>query len=391
MLFSLAPPTLFSLLAVVLSSLHTTDAKPYPRDELVIGLQNSTLVQRQCAQPCGWEQQLCCTSDQSCYTDSAGQAECGSATVAQAISTATATAEANIVGGEWQYYTTTFVQTDLVTVVSTYSSYIAPTTTQQVTTITTEEAPATTSATCDYSLNESPCGTICCAAGQMCQYQGQCVVVGASTSDISSYYYSSVFTSSASASAFIRPTSNTVQTVTSTGSATTTVPFQTPVGTSGSTMGVSASTSSGGLSAGAIAGIVIGVIAGIILLLLLCFCCCSAALIDAFMSLFGLGKRRRTIREETIIRERHSHQGGGGGGDAGGGGGRTWFGTRPAGVDRPPPKKSGGLGGFTTVAAGLTALALLLGLKRRRDRAKERSSYGSESSYSYSDYTSASK
>ena len=42
------------------------------------------------------------------------------------------------------------------------------------------------------------------------------------------------------------------------------------------------------------------------------------------------------------------------------------------------------------VGAGLAGLAILLGLKRRRDRKDEKSSY-TGSSYTYSDYTSESE
>ena len=58
-------------------------------------------------------------------------------------------------------------------------------------------------------------------------------------------------------------------------------------------------------------------------------------------------------------------------------------------MDRPSaPKRSGGLGGFTAVAAGLGTLALILGLKRKDKR--EKSSYGS-GSYTDDYYTSASE
>ena len=55
-------------------------------------------------------------------------------------------------------------------------------------------------------------------------------------------------------------------------------------------------------------------------------------------------------------------------------------------------KTSGGWGGFATVGAALAGLALILGLKRRRDRRRdEDKSSVSYDSYYYSDYTSASK
>jgi hypothetical protein len=192
----------------------------------------------------------------------------------------------------------------------------------------------------------------------------------------SSAYYSSFYTVTQNPSVPVRPTSNTVLTVTSTGVATATVPFSAPVGTDGSTLiGAQATTSGSSLSPGAIAGIVIGVIAGIILLLLICLCCCARGAIDGIMGIFGGGRKRRT--ETTYIEERRSHRGSRPAG-------RTWFGTRPTRVDRTEKKKkkAGGLGGLATVGAGLGGLALLLGLKRKRD---QRNDAKSSSSYSYYD------
>ncbi|MCJ1367379.1 hypothetical protein MMC16_006512 [Acarospora aff. strigata] len=377
MRLSQAPPTLLSLLAVLLSSTHVSNAKPYPREESLLETRNSTIEERACAIPCGWSGQLCCTDGQVCFTDATGQAQCGSGGNAGATVTAPVTAQAN--NGQWQYYTTTFVRTDLVTVVSTYSSYIGGATSAPVAP-TTVFAPVATGVTCDFSLNQSPCGSICCASGQYCQSAGQCVAAGGG----SSAYYSSFYSQSYSAP--LRPTTSAIITVTSTGSVTATVPFQTPVGTGGSVVTATPQTNNG-LSGGAIAGIVIGVILGIILLLLLCAACCFKGLLDGLLALFGLGpKKRRRTREETYIEERHSHHAGGGGAA----GGRTWFGaagpSRPA---RPPPKKSGGLGGIGAVGAGLATLAIVLGLKRRREN-QEKSSYGSGSSYYSTDYTSSS-
>lgn len=366
------PPTLLSLLAIVLSSTHTSYAKPLHRDDARIEARNSTLELRCVGTPCGWSGQICCSAGQTCFTDSNNQAQCGTG------SSGGGNRDTSNANGQWQMYTTTYVETDLVTRTSTYSSYFGAAS-SVVVAPTQILVPVPTSTTCSTELGEIPCGNICCAVGQYCQYQGQCAAVGGG-GDFSSAYFSSV-----TGSAFIRPTSNGIQTITSTGSATTTVPFQTPTSTSGgSTAGMEASTTNNGLSGGAIAGIVIGVLIGLALLFLLCACFCFKGLLDGLLSLFGLGPKRRR-REETYIEERHSthHSGGGGGG-----GGRTWFGTRPSRVDRP--KKSGGFGGFTAVATGLAALAVFLGLKRRRDR-RDKSSYGTGSSYSYSDYTSSSK
>lgn len=199
----------------------------------------------------------------------------------------------------------------------------------------------------------------------------QCAAAGGG----SSAYHSSFLTVTQTPSAPVRPTSNTVLTVTSTGSATATVPFSPPVGTDGSTLiGAEATTQGSSLSAGAIAGIVIGVIAGIIILFWICVCCCCKGAIDGILGLFG-GRKRRT--ETTYIEERRSRRGSKVAG-------RTWFGSRPARVDRTEKKKkkTGGLGGLAAVGAGLVGLRVLLGLKRKRDQRKDNRS---DSSYSYYD------
>lgn len=373
MRLSQSPPTLLSLLSIILSSTHTANAKPYPRDELVLEADSNTFDKRSCATPCGWSGQLCCQAGQSCFTDSAGQAQCGT-------NGGGGTPQVNqqVNNGQWQLYTTTYVETDLVTRTSIYSSLIGASPTVVAPTL--NQAPVATGVACSTELNEIPCGGICCAQGQYCQWQGQCGAVAGGNGGFSSVYLSSVMNTG---SAFIRPTSNGVATVTNTGSVTTTVPFSTPTAASGgSTSGMQSTTSNNGLTGGAIAGIVIGVLLGIALLLLLCACFCFKGLADGVRRLLGIGpKRRRT--ESTYVEERHSTHGGGGGN-------RRWFGAGPSRVDRPK-KSSGGFGGFTAVAAGLTGLAIALGLKRRIDR-RDKSSYGSGSSFSYSDYlTSASK
>jgi hypothetical protein len=202
----------------------------------------------------------------------------------------------------------------------------------------------------------------------------------------SSAYYSSIYTNTAVVP--VRGTSGTVVTVTSTGSITTTVPYQTAVGTGGAILTGTVSTSHG-LSGGAIAGIVIGVIAGLIFLFLLCACLCFKTLWDGLLSIFGIRRSGHRRTEETYIDRRSSRRHSGG---------RTWFGTRPGRASRTSidvaekRRKSSGWGGFATVGAALAGLALLLGLKRRRDRRRdEDKSSVSYDSYYYSDYTSASE
>ena len=384
MRYSQSSPIALSLLICILSTTHLTLAKPYPRAQFSPNPLNHLLDKRQCVNPCGYNRQLCCTASQTCITDSAGEAQCVSGSSA-------GTAQGN---GQWQLFTTTYVQTDLVTVVTTYSSFIPAATTAAVA-VTTVQAPApAVTAICNANLNQQSCGPICCAQGQFCQYSGQCAAYGGSSANaISTVFVAStaVNSPSGSASAGIRPTSNTVVTVTSTGTATTTIPFQTPVGTDGSAAAGVTATTNKGLSGGAIAGIVIGVLLGLFLLFLLLACCCAKSLIDGLLGLFGLGPNRKTRRTETttFISDRHRTSGG-----ATTSGGRRWFGTRPARVSTaPPPKKSSGAGGAAGVAAFLATLAVILGLKRRSNRNEDKSSYNSESIYTYSDsgYTSPSK
>lgn len=339
MRFSSLPTSLISFLAITLIQPVSGGLIPDLLQSLE-DLQDLAKRSSDCANPCGYYGQLCCQSNQVCYTDANNQAQCGVGGVA---ATQVAATPAN---GAWQYYTTTYVQTDLKTVTATFSSYVAA---------------ATATAQCSYAQGQTPCGTMCCLSGQYCSAGNTCVAVPGSSG-----YYSSLAT----------------VTVTNTaGGAATTVPFQTPVGTGGSTVGVSASESSGGLSGGAIAGIVIGVIAGIILLLLLCACCCAKGLIDGLLGIFGLGGRRRTRREEVeVIEERHHHAGG-----------RTWYGAaKPSGtVVSEKKKKDSGLGGFAKAGLFLGGLAAILGLKRKRDERKDDMSSG----YSYYDseyYTSSS-
>ncbi|KAL8989877.1 MAG: hypothetical protein Q9177_001335 [Variospora cf. flavescens] len=376
-----SPPTLLSLLAILLTSPHTTHAKPYLR-KLDLKARNA-LEERTCANPCGSESQYCCTASESCVTSGwPAIAQCVTGSSASAGAPQEQPAQQQYNNGQYQLVTTTWTETDLVLRTSTYSIPIgAPTPTTQV-------AAVATAIACNSQLGESPCGgTLCCAMGQTCNWnQNMCVASGGVVGDVSSFFYSSV-TAAASGTAFVRPTSNTVQTVTSTGSATTTVPFQSASATQGgATADMTATTTNNGLTPGQIAGIVIGVLAGILLLLLICAFCCFKGLLDSILAFFGAGPRRRRRTEETYIEERHSHHHSGGGG-----GGRTWYGgTRPSRIERPPKKSSGGFGGAAAVATGLTTLAVLLGLKRKRDR-RDKESYGTRSSYSYSDYTTESE
>ncbi|KAI9727527.1 MAG: hypothetical protein M1828_006469 [Chrysothrix sp. TS-e1954] len=329
---------------------------------------NSTVAKR-CANPCGYWGQLCCGEGQTCFTDSNDEAQCGSGSAQ--VTTAPSGS------GHWQYYTSTWVETDLITKTSVYSSYV-PTVAGPTSIPATQTAAA---ASCNWAQGESSCGNICCPSDSYCQVSGQCAPAA----------------SSQSVSPAVRPTSsgNTVVIQTSF-STTTTVPFQTPIATgqAASTLTPVASESSGGggLSGGAIAGIVIGVIAAIILLLLILLCCCFKAGWDALLAVFGLGPRRR----RRVVEEKEYRHHSGGGASRRGGDNRTWYGDRPGRIDQieKRDKKKSGIGGWETAAAGLGAFAIALGLKKRSDdkkaskRRDERSDYTASSdsySYSYSD------
>jgi hypothetical protein len=359
---------LLSFLSILITFPLDTSASPL-----------NLFVPRQCDIPCGWNSQYCCNSGQACVTV-AGIASC-TAQAAPAYETAS---------GQWQWFTTTYVETDLVTVTTTYSAFIAATTvysppvqTQVVTTV----VPPAPTPSCATGEGQILCGTICCAAGQFCASANYCLAQGGTSTpgNVATVYYTPITSALSTASAFIRPTSATTETLTETGTATTTVPFQTPVGTDGSSLtGVTATQTNNGLSGGAIAGIVIGVLLAIFLLFLLCACCLGKAVIDTCLSIFGLGRNnRRRVTDTTIIEEHHSRHSGRVNNT-----GRTWFGRTDGGPARPQQNKSSGWGGALGVGAALAALAVVLGIKRRRD--EERKTEYTGSSY-YSDYTSESE
>ena len=359
---SLCIPT--TLLAhLLLSSWQSAHATPFPRDDTLDTSDydesaNATLEIRQsCAIPCGYYRQLCCSAGQSCFTDANGQAQCGSG------GGGVGAAQAGDSNGQYQVYTTTYVGTGLVTVTTTFSQLIANVATGAA-------APAGSNAACNLGMGYTQCGGTCCSPGEFCNNPGQCVGAAGTTGG--------AVAPAPTNSAFIRPTSGTVATVTAVGTATTTLPFQTPVGTDGAMLSpINATPVNNGLSGGAIAGIVIGVLLGLFLLfLLLAFLCCRGI----WDAIFG---RRRKKTTETYIEEHHSHHGSGRPPQ------RRWFGILPGRPSRPsPPKKSSGGMGLLGVGGFLAALAVLLGLKRRRDhRAHDEKSSYTGSSYTYSDYT----
>ncbi|KAM3419249.1 hypothetical protein BST61_g5187 [Cercospora zeina] len=355
---------LHHLAAVLLLAPTFTLANPSPHERARAGFSFNELFARwDCSgTACGSDGQYCCTAGTSCTTDAANIAGCASAPLTQAAPAAGA-------AGSWQYYTTTWVETGLVTRTSVWSSYIG--------------GAAATGIACNYALNESPCGTICCASDQYCfsKEQSQCAANGNSgSSGIGAATY---VAPGATAGAPIRPTSSGQLTVTATRGPTTTVPFMEPVATGANVTVIGMEEGGGGLSGGAIAGIVIGVLAGLALLALLCFCCCIKGLLDGCLACFGLGGRKKKRRTEIDEYERYSHH-------SGGGGGRTWYGAArpPARVDRRDERKSSSGKNLLGLGAGLAALWAVLGLKRQRDK-KSNEKY-SEYSYSSDYYTSAS-
>lgn len=370
------PRALLQLVTAILLAPHVA-AKPQPHPSRAAGFNFKELFARiDCAgEVCGWTGQVCCPSGQACYTNAASQAVCTPSTGNGPMTGS---------GGYWEYYTTTFVETDLVTRTTVMSSYIG-----------VGAASATPTASngldCKFALNETPCNDICCASGQYCsnpgQSKGQCVAAagGGSSGYYSTYTAGQTATNGATAVAPIRPTTSAGRTVTATSGPTTTIPFVTPVATGANiTLTEDQMDGGGGLSGGAIAGIVIGVIVGLLLLFLLIACCCFKALLDTILACFGCGRKRRS-RVEVEEYERHSHHS-----RHGGGGGRTWYGAAakpPTRVDRRDSSKGKKLLG---AGAGLAALWAVLGLKRKHDGRRNDEKY-SEYSYSSDYYTSASE
>lgn len=321
------------------AQLQLAGASPVDLDEAAL--------EKRCANPCGYYGQVCCTGSQTCSTNGNGQAVCEDGGGSD--------------DGGWEYHTTTWVvtETDTSTFTSTWS--------------TRASKPTATGGggSCKAELGETVCGNTCCGAAYVCSHN-QCIMG------------SSSIWATATATPPVRGTS--ASTVTATASATTTQAFETPVGTDGAALVGVKAPDEGGLSGGAIAGIVIGSIAGAFLLLLLLACLCCRGALESLFACLGLGRRRR--KETTYIEDRYSHHEHHGGRPEG----RTWFGTRPS-APQTGEKKSK-WASMASIGIILGALALCLGLKRRRDH-DEKSDYTHPSSYyTYSDYytnTSASK
>ncbi|KAL2828925.1 hypothetical protein BDW59DRAFT_142516 [Aspergillus cavernicola] len=316
----------------LLSRFQLSDATPLGLADLE---ENGLEKRAGCDNPCGYYSQLCCASGETCTTDDNSQAVCSSSGSGSGSGS-----------GSWEYYSSTYLvtETDVQTLTSTWSSWVS----------------TPTSSSCEASNGETECGSDCCGAAYVCS-DDQCVL--AATTSI---------WATNTASPPVRPTdSNTV-----TETATATQGFEMPVNTDGSpAVGVDAPDDDGGLSGGAIAGIVVGTIAGVFLLFLLCLCLCARGILHSILACLGIGRRRR---EETYIEDHHSHH------THGAAPGRTWFGTRPSAPAVEGEKKSR-WGSLATIGIIIGALALCLGLRRKKDQ-DEKSDYTYPSYYSY--YTS---
>lgn len=405
-------PSLLLLLLLLLLSPSILAAPLNQTTELVdfSDIQNTTLAKR-CDNPCGWAGQLCCAWGQTCYTDAASQAQCGG------YAATTTTAAAVAAGGYWQYYTSTWVETDLITKTQVYSSYVGAVATVIVTSAyvpavaTATYVPAATATgailSCNWPIGETACGNICCGSTQYCLVAGQCAISGHTTTvAVVPVAPSIIVVKTTLLSAFsapLRPTASSLLVVTTTrgvvvlSAAASTVPFVAPVATGANITLTStqADAAGDGLSGGAIAGIVIGVLAGIVLLLLLCLFFCFRELWHALTGFFG--SRDDDRRRETVeYKEYHRHGAAGSGGGPVGPDRRRWPGDRPR---RPPPRRSGGADDnkwkeWGGVAAILGAIAVALGFQRsnnNNNRRDEKSDYTSSSYDSYfSDGTSES-
>ena len=356
-----APAPLLSLLATLLLTPppRQVAANPHPLASKSAGFSYNQLFARwDCTgELCGWNDQLCCSAGSACYTDASNQAQCSPTSGYAAPSSAVAGA-----GGYWEYFTTTYTLTDLETITST-GSYLGG--------AATYSAQASASARCNYALQETPCGDVCCASDQYCQYIGQCAQ--ASLASTITTATDTGVTGVAGPPILGTSSGNTITTATV--APTTTVPYETPVATGANITMTEANGGGGGLSGGAIAGIVIGVLVGLALLALLCFYCCLKGLLDGCLALFGLGGRRRKRRTEVDEYERRTHH-------SGRGNGRTWYGAaKPSRVDRRDKRESHTGRNLLAGAAGLGSLWAVLGLKGKGDR-RHNEKY---SEYSYSD------
>src|SRR5436190_15198268 len=112
------------LLIALLLSAHPITASPVPHDGEIEGV--ALLVPRECAVPCGYSSQYCCSTGQVCFTDANNQAQCKTGQVVSTVVVVTQT-------------------------------------------------PAAATTACRTDLGLTQCGAGCCDAGQVCQGNGVCV------------------------------------------------------------------------------------------------------------------------------------------------------------------------------------------------------------------------
>lgn len=354
-----------AILSLLPSQLPLTQAFPFP-----IHFTNNHLFARGCSNPCGYYGQICCSASETCNTESNGQATCrsggsGGGNGGDGGSSSSSSSGGGNSGGngQWQTFTTTFVQTDLKTITSTGSSMAA--------------APTSggDNGQCQASLGETSCGSVCCSAAEACS-NGKCVEAGASPSP-------------GEPTPPLQPTSS--GEVTST--PTSTVPFIAPVGASGTSgaqpggegdNGSNGGNGGGGgghLSGGAIAGIVIGTIAGVILLVLLCLFRCFKGIWASLLACLGIGAAAGHGKHSSKYGSHSSTDS------------NRWYGSEPSAA--PPPekkKKEGlfGLGKWADFAFLVGLIALCLGLRKRKNRGEKTNSSSYSTTYSSYPYTSTS-
>ncbi|KAK4042082.1 hypothetical protein C8A01DRAFT_14265 [Parachaetomium inaequale] len=214
-------------------------------------------------------------------------------------------------GGGWARYTTTWTLTQTFT--KTYNSYIPAAT----------APPGGGNCVPPEGSGQIACGNICCANWQYCAYDGH----GTATT-----------------------MTGTTAGVTNTAEA-----------------GVNPGGTSGGLSGGAIAGIVIGTIAGVGLLLLICACCVVRGLWHGLLALLGIGKKKT----ESVIEEEERYHHRRGSSHAHRDTHSSWYSGRPASAAARKEKgKSSSGAGLLGMGAALGTLALLLGLRRDKNKKK---------------------
>ena len=124
-----------------------------------------------CPTPCDWNGQLCCLEGETCYTDANNQAQCGippTQTFPSCPLWTTSTQNIETTFSTTVEFVVTYTRTEsgILNIIRTASWQIEP----RPTDCCSPPIPQG----CDYALGETPCGDICCASGQYCQFAGSC-------------------------------------------------------------------------------------------------------------------------------------------------------------------------------------------------------------------------